>query len=204
MKRYLSLGAIVLSCLTPSCSDDDADGGGHSCGKVAACGGDITGEWTAVDSCISYEGGIATFCPEATVEASGIDISAVVSYKADKTYTSDVTTSGTITLTLPVKCLTQNGVTVTCEQLNESTKGSETELNCTNAAGGGCSCTGTMKSTTTTQTGTYATNGNTLSSTHDGLTEETSYCVSGGEMHYLSKPNMAGSGISGDIVFGKK
>ncbi|HEY8922748.1 MAG TPA: hypothetical protein VIU64_00135, partial [Polyangia bacterium] len=109
------LGLFALTAFT-SCGGSS----GNSCANAAACGGDIVGTWTIQSSCVSASASMfADSCPTATVATSDLKITGSVVYKADLTYTSTSSMSGTATVHLPASCLTSGGVTVTCAQLTQ-------------------------------------------------------------------------------------
>jgi hypothetical protein len=183
---------------------------GSTCGQVPPCGGDIVGDWTIVDACLSFNGAspLGDFCPSATVDAAGIDPSGMVSYRSDLTYSVTLTLSGTIALSIPTSCLTIDGVTVTCAQLDQAAKQalidnpdpSIQSISC--AGSSACVCTIQMTPQTSTSSGTYTTSG-TLLIENGG--SESNYCVQESELHVISTSMSMGSlTASGDIVFRKQ
>jgi len=184
--------------------------GSGTCGQVAPCGGDIVGDWTIVDACLSFNGAapLGDFCPTATVDAAGIDPSGMVSYRPDLTYSATITLSGTIALTIPTSCLTIQGVTLTCAQLDQAAKQalidnpdpSIQSISC--AGSSACVCTVQMTPQTSMGSGTYTTSG-TLLIENGGA--GSNYCVQGSELHVISTSMSMGSlTASGDIVLHKQ
>jgi hypothetical protein len=175
----LSLAVFVNSC--------DSDGSGN-CGKVAACGGDIVGEWSVVDTCLSFAGAPPTgdFCPTATIDAGGINVSGKVSYKADMTFSTMLTISGSMAMELPASCLTVEGITLTCAQVDQAVKQAfaadpDPSIQSISCAGmGSCRCTFVMAPQSSTSSGTYTTSGTTVS---ENGSAGTPYCVQGNELH---------------------
>src|SRR5688572_8596237 len=109
MNKLQWVGASVAMTVLAGCGGSD----GGSCGMVAACGGDVVGDWTIVDTCLTASGGGALFgdfCPTATVDAAGLRMSGMGSYRADLTYSGMTTLSGSMAFVLPASCLTMNGI----------------------------------------------------------------------------------------------
>jgi hypothetical protein len=184
-----------------------SDGG--SCGTVAACGGDIVAEWTIVDACLSASGSalFGDFCPTATVDAAGLKASGTASYRADMTFDATITLSGSVAFVLPASCLTMQGITLTCAQLDQAVKQAMMDdpdpsiqsISCSGS--GSCRCTAQMTPTTSPGSGTYSTSGSTL--IENGATSG-EYCVKGNELHLLTASMDMGSvALTGDIVLTK-
>jgi hypothetical protein len=185
-------------------------GSGGSCGMVAPCGGDIVAEWTIVDACLSANGGgeiFGDFCPIATIDTSGLNASGTASYRADMTFSAMMTMSGSMAFILPESCLTMNGITITCLQLDQSVKNammmdpdpSIQSISC--AGSGSCRCTAVMTPQTTAGSGTYATSGTSLL---ENGTDASEYCVQGNELHLMTGSTAMGSfELTGDIVLTK-
>ena len=97
-------------------------------------------------------------CPSATASSSNLTITGSITYNADGTYSSTSTVGGSIDVTLPPSCLTTNGVTLTCDQLNQLSQANPmagVTLNCTGSSS--CACTETIANQTSSETGTYTT-----------------------------------------------
>ena len=206
MNKLQWVGASVAMTVLAGCGGSD----GGSCGMVAACGGDIVAEWTIVDSCLTASGGGALFgdfCPTATVDAGGLRINGMASYRADMTFSGTATMSGSMAFVFPASCLTMSGITLTCAQLDQAVKQammddpdpSVQSISC--AGSGSCTCTAQMAPQTSTGSGTYTTSGSTLV---ENGTSSSEYCVQGNELHLLSPAMGMGSfELSGDIVLTK-
>jgi hypothetical protein len=199
--RLLAIGA----CLSAACGS-----GGGTCGNVAPCGGNIVGDWDIVDACLTFSDAspLGDFCPEGTVTATGIDASGMISYRSDLTYSATITLSGSITVNLPAACLTVQGVTLTCAQLDQALKQAlidnpNPSIQAVSCEGvGGCGCTFQITPQTSTNDGTYATSGTSL--TLDGGSAST-YCVQASELHVMSTDMSTGSlTASGDVVMRKR
>ncbi len=182
--------------------------GSGTCGKVAPCGGDIVGDWTIVDACLSFNGAspLGDFCPSGTVDAGGINASGMVSYRSDLTYSATITLSGTIALNIPISCLTIQGVTLTCAQLDQAAKQAlidnpDPSIQSIGCEGpGDCVCTAQMTPQTSMSNGSYTTSGTSL--IQNGGAAST-YCVQGSELHVMSM-SMGSLNVSGDTVLQKK
>lgn len=204
------LGLAVLAVGQLGCGGD----GGNSCGTFTPCGGNVVGRWNITQSCISAAEMMTAECPGQQVDSSGLKMSGSTTFNADMTYAGQVTISGSMSTTIPASCLMQDGITVTCEQLNaffqlslqEDPEAPFSAVSCSKA-GSGCRCSFTFKATSSSEQGTYATAGNVLTLTSsDGDAESSDYCVSGNKLQV--KPTMmAGMGemdISGLVVFTKQ
>src|SRR4051794_34210353 len=101
------LGLVMLSA---------CDSSGGTCANTAACGGDVVGTWKVTSSCVTANPSMmgAGSCPGAKTTSSDLSVMGTVVYRADMTYTSNFTVSGSVTVFTPTSCL--NGFT--CEQLN--------------------------------------------------------------------------------------
>jgi hypothetical protein len=206
MNKLQWIGATLAMTMLAGCGGSD----GGSCGTVAACGGDVVGEWTIADTCLTASGGGALFgdfCPTATVDAAGLRVTGTASYRADLTYSATATMSGSMAFVLPPSCLTMSGITLTCAQLDQAVKQAMMDdpdpsiqsISC--AGSGSCRCTMQMTPQTSTSSGTYTTSGSTL--VEDGA-ESGQYCVKGNELHLLSPSMAMGSfELTGDIVLTK-
>jgi hypothetical protein len=182
---YAVLGVSLLASL--GCGGGS---GGKACSAATDCGGDLVGNWKMIDSCIDLpvDPGEMDFCPSATMSSS-MKASGSASFRADGTYTTVTTAEGSLKMTLPSACLTQSGITLTCDQLNQAFAQMFTSepdspfksFNCT-GAGSGCACTFTMNAQTETEEGTYVTSGNTLTTTSSFASESSNYCVTGDEL----------------------
>ena len=164
---------IRLTCLvsalalSAACGGDDD--GGAACEDFAACGGDPVGSWTIEESCISgaeFDPGIDG-CPEATGSIDNFTISGSVDVEEGGTYTSNVTSSATVSFVIPVSCLGGQ----TCADLAAAA-----EVECVES-GDNCECEDTNEQTDNTS-GTWAASGNTLTLDEDPA----EFCVDGNQM----------------------
>jgi len=176
---------------------------GGTCSNTAACGGAVVGTWTITSSCVSESASMLdSQCPTATASGSNLTISGSITYNADGTYSSTSTVSGSVSVTLPPSCLTTNGVTLTCAQLNQLFQSNPTAgvtLNCTGTSS--CACTETLASQTSSETGTYTTTaaGLLTNTPTGGTVSQTDYCVKGTTM--TQSPH-AGSAMMGQTIAG--
>jgi hypothetical protein len=206
MKRLV--GVPLALVLTATVSGVSCGGGGSgTCGMVTACGGDIVGNWRITSSCLKATGTFTTpECPSATVNAS-LQVTGTVSYTAALTYNLAFMLSGTETIGFPASCLTFSGVTVTCDQLNQSFAAMPPSptlmLHCAPAGGGGCNCSTPLNATPSNETGTYVTSGGTLTTTAvGGAAESGGYCVKGTTLDLTPPLSMMQSGLieTGDLT----
>lgn len=195
MKSFIILGFVAV--VAAGC-EGDADGG--SCGKVAACGGNIVADWSIEDICLEGAFETAFSCPTAKLDISGLSLTGTVSYKADGTYSAATTTGGTMKMTLPEACFSQGGVVADCAKIAaDANEDKKFETVTCAAAGKGCSCTFALKTESGLETGTYVTAGNALTETSDGDSNVSGYCVKGNELHITDPsalgmmPNMMGA-----------
>jgi hypothetical protein len=211
----------VLGAL-PGCGSSGGGTGGTGgttggaatrCGQVEPCGGSVIGNWKVTTSC--FNGASMGSCPNATLDVSGLRVSGNATYSADMTYALMASISGTSVTTIPASCMTSNGVTITCDQLNQSIQmdlathpdPSVQSYSCV-AAGSACKCTEVLTAVNTNETGNYTSAGTQLTTTpNDGSGPSTDdYCVQGTQLHVISvdtSMNMGPMGqatISNDIV----
>jgi hypothetical protein len=194
MKTILCVGLIAgLGALIAACGDSN----GASCSDVAACGGNVVGDWKITRSCLgaatgnaAMASGLSSSCPSARTGDTNVMMSGSVSYRADMTFSQTTTVSGSVSVVLPASCLTQRGTTVTCDQINQLFKSTLAsggsagtsglpDISCSSAGAGSCSCTTSIPSQTSTTSGTYATNGSVL--TQNGSSDD--YCVQGNKLY---------------------
>jgi hypothetical protein len=203
----------VLACVGLGCGGSS----GGSCDTVAACGGDIVGTWKVRDSCIDglsgqSISGLGNTCPSASAHVSNVTVTGTMTFKADKTVTSSGMIAETVDVTLPASCLTQQGVTITCDQLNQVSKSvnvsgsdagvSAPALNCHNASGGGCTCSESV-TVPFMSAQTYSTSGTTLT-LQGSSTRTEDYCVQGNTLYVQSKMSttMTMGGMSTNAIVG--
>jgi hypothetical protein len=210
MEQVLSFGLIAgLGAVIASCG---GGGGSSACTDVAACGGNVVGNWKINGTCFNtgnavMASGLSSTCPSARTGNTNVTATGTVSYKADRTFTQTTTTSGSVSVVLPASCLMQMGVTITCDQLNQVFKstlansgsagasGGIPNISCSNAGGGGCSCTTSIPSQTSMTSGTYSTSGSVL--TQNGSSDD--YCVQGDKLYLRPHQGMGMTATMGTV-----
>jgi Alpha-L-arabinofuranosidase B, catalytic len=183
--------------------------GGGSCSNVTPCGGSAVGRWTVTSSCLKVTGQLdlslgGLNCAPAPVTGS-LQVTGTWTANSDGTYSDSTTTTGTEQLSLAAACLMISGTTTTCAGIAGPVQGlGFKSLTCTDAAGGGCTCSGTIQqpgwpgniSASAVANGNYEASGNTLMI--DGNAQY-SYCVSGNKMTWT--PQTTGVITTGTVVF---
>jgi len=209
--RNLFVGLIGLGAFSLTACGGSSSNSGGGCGTASACGGDVVGTWQVSSSCVAVDSSsmMGTMsCPDATESTSGTKITGTITYTADKTFSSNLTTSGTIVVTLPASCLTQQGVTVTCAQLQQvlsSTMNSTFSSATCTESGGGCACSVALNAVTTSETGTYSTAAGVLTQTDSsGTPDDSNYCVQGGKLSISAGSSAMSNGLTGLIVLTKQ
>ncbi|WP_437968172.1 hypothetical protein WMF04_02240 [Sorangium sp. So ce260] len=199
----LLVASLLSLC---ACGDDGGSSeGGGACGEVAACGGDPTGSWTIEETCLdpSMFADLTESC-DAEVDGSGLEMVGTAEFRSDSTYATTSTVQGPMKIVYPPSCLTMEGVTLTCSQLDMFMQQLLTEgdapfasASCA-AAGEGCACSLIMEETTTTGAGTWSVSGASLTIAPDGeAPEELPFCVEGSSL------TMAVDADSGSDASGK-
>jgi hypothetical protein len=206
MKTFCVSVSVAVSLLASAGCGSSLGG---NCGRVAPCGGDIVGDWTFVDACLSIPGSpLGADCPSAVFEPADLHATGNVSYRADLTFSGTLTLSGSMTFTIPPSCTTIQGVTFTCAQFEQSLRQSMANdptptiqsVSCSDSAG--CRCVFVMIPQTIPASGTYTTSGTTLQQSTS--TTGAQYCVQGSELHISGVDmDMAGMTMSGGYVLKK-
>ena len=205
----VSVVALLSGCGGSSKGGDDSDSDSSSCEDVAACAGDVVGDWTISSSCLDVDAAQmmgTSSCPGATGRASDWTVTGSTTFTADLTYSSTTTVNGNVIVTLPAACLRQNGVTLSCAQLQDALESSLADSNfssarCSASAGSGCACTIGLLPISSTTSGTYSTTpAGVLKQTDTGGTSSSSaYCVQGSTMTLSPEP-MTVTTTSGSIT----
>jgi non-reducing end alpha-L-arabinofuranosidase len=188
-------------------------GGTASCSNVSACGGNVVGTWTVTSSCLNVSGNLDASslglgCKSIPV-AGSLQVTGTWTANSDGTYADNTTTTGNEQLSVPAACLQISGTSTTCDGIIGPLQATGyASLSCTNAAGGGCTCAGTVQqsdwagivSYSASSNGSYATASNVLT-LDSGITVDTalySYCVSSGKMTWT--PQSTSPTLTGTIV----
>lgn len=185
---------VLASVFLSACGSDGGGGAAASCGKVHPCGGDLVGNWKVAGICANAAAIMAgtaddfPTCPDYRVDATGITASGTLSFKADMTFTSMVTIAGSEKLTLPLSCL--NGLscaefnTAILTRMQQNPDPSIQSFTC--AGSSPCVCTITPTPEVATESGTYTTVGNVLTTTPTGgVPDSVEYCVQGATAHFI-------------------
>jgi hypothetical protein len=119
-----------------------------------------------------------------------------MTFAAALTYTATTATSGAGTVSLPTSCLTQQGTSVSCAELNLlfATDPAFSSAECTGTTT--CTCSVTFSNQTSTETGTYTTTPAGLLSQVAADTsgsDDSNYCVKGSTLTLTSLPGGAGN-----------
>jgi len=197
-------GAALWSC---GGIHGGSGGSGGTCGGKSTCGGNLQGSWSITSICdVTGVARITSSCPQAPIDSSGLRVTGSLDLQSDMTFTSTATLNGNVTVAIPTACLTSDGVTFTCEELDTVLQGIQQGIggSCISATGG-CACTIQFTSFTTTGTGTYATTDSTLTTTSsvDGGPPGTTianYCVQGSTLTLTSTAASAASGLFGELA----
>ena len=185
MKTKLSVSCVALAVFLFGCGGNSGlspspPSALDACHNPPACGGDIVGSWSIASTCLgvdlsSYTDG----CPDSVAQANGYQITGMVTYDADMTFTLMSMLTGSVTVRYPTACLTPpDGAAVTCEQLGAAllAPGSYQAVQCL-SNGMGCDCTIQSTPETVTRTGMYSISANNVLLA--GTADESDYCVKG-------------------------
>ncbi len=120
---------------------------------------------------------------------ASLHLTGTASYAANLTYVASFVVTGSETIGFPASCLTTQGITLTCDQLNQTFTAnppspSVSSIRCSAAGGGGCNCVATLIDTPANGTGTYTTAGGIVTTTPTGGMPDTGdeYCVKGSRL----------------------
>lgn len=205
----VGMGSLVACGGSGGLESDAGTGGGggtsgQACGAVAACGGAVVGKWNVTDTCAVSVIDLGNICSGITASLA-LSVSGGVTYNADLTYAQTGTQGGTVRYHFPTACLSGQ----TCAQLQAAlvspnvatAMGFSFQSATCSAETGGCVCDAVIANVSAAETGTYVTTGGTLSTTHQGTTDDSPYCVNGATMHQMPP---AGQGVTGAIILTKQ
>jgi hypothetical protein len=214
------LPIIVFATLAAACggsSSSSSPGGGNTtCTPGSNCGGDIVGRWNMTSPCIIMTGQVpfGTCAQPATMRMTDVQATGYTEYRSDGTYTGSATISGTMLYDFPAVCLTVQGITITCAQLNQAMQAQPADagmqaITCYDGAAGGCTCSAAMAPTTSGGAGTYTTANGVLTETFNGSTTQSTYCVEGTKLTDTAAPRTTNSSgvqmtMSGTVVYTKQ
>lgn len=204
----------IVAVLALGCGSGSGQSG--TCGNVEPCGGNLVGTWKVNTACVNKAelmrqtaSSFSSFCPQYSVNNVDQTTSGSVSFGADSTYQMSAMIAGTYKLNLPVSCF--NGMN--CAQASVTlqtyfTQNPDPAIQSVSCAGTGtCVCAIVATPSSTNESGTYSTAGNTLTTTPTGgAPSDQDYCVQGNSLHLVSVDttmNMGPMGmatIDSDIV----
>lgn len=164
----------------PGAAGEGAVGGGAPVNQCPTerCGGDVLGTWEIVQSCVGSLTGVET-CPGITGDDSALVRTGTITYNDDQTYTSVLSTTGTLVLAYPLSCIEP----VSCDELGRSLEAAVqagvSQVICEEIEDA-CSCEVTFDQTFT-ETGTYETDAIGLRQKADTTLypKTLEYCVTG-------------------------
>lgn len=151
---------------------------------TTACGGDPSGDWTAVGTCFSDEPGSMNSedCPSGTIQILDLRIESTASIAADGTYTRAMTLFEADALAhVPDDCTSGLSCDIVQSFIEEKLPGIE----CVDASDGdGCDCTVTIVGDPEVEAGTWSTVDTTLTTTPDDGSgaSDTPYCADHDEL----------------------
>lgn len=189
---------LLVGC--PTKEEDDSEGGDETgedtagadtvaeCETTEPCGGDAVGDWTIATACIpDFAFQAPEECPTATASVSNLSLPGTVSINADGSYL--LTTEGMsmdLTIHIPRSCIGD----LTCTDL-----ATYMEADCADASDGdGCDCASQQSGEPDTETGTWTSEGTTVTLTNaDGEVETVDYCADSDEMWLSITPEEEGA-----------
>jgi hypothetical protein len=177
------------------CSSSGGSGGG-SCGQVEACGGDVVGSWSIVQSCgvsdafvIPEQQFFAGFCDPSN--AGAVFDPGTTTWVGSWSFSSAMSFTRSLLITEHQSFACQDGEK--CSDLESQIQAAEATYpiqsgSCT-AASEGCRCT-IVWSALSQEEGTYASAGTKLLLTVPGSSAtDFNYCVQGNTMHWIDQDN---------------
>jgi hypothetical protein len=201
LSACIAIGMTLVGCGSSSSGNNGGSDPAATCGKVAACGGNIVGTWSAAASCANPAAPMIPGCTTASVKDVNATASGTSTFNSDGTFTLDSTQSAMETLVIPNSCLMGASCSSLSAILSAGLGDGGTTASCTSSSSE-CDCTIGLPASTTKESGTYKVSGNTLTTTVSGGTPTSAdYCVvNGNELHVIS----TATGTSGDIVATKQ
>jgi hypothetical protein len=202
------LRRLVLLTLLPACGGSSRPANlGPTCGQVQPCGGDVVGDWTIATSCQSGLQFAFSFCPDPTINPTGLATTGTFSLRADLTYTVATTAAGSLEIDFPASCIASGS---SCADLTPSVQSALATMlgpglqsvTCSGTAA--CACTVFPVPSVTDGSGSYALSGSTVTTTPaDGSAPMTfDFCAQGQTLHLMTlNPSMIGPGGQPAIVY---
>ena len=167
-------------------------GGGGGCGVADTCGGDVVGSWSIAGTCLSQTASgsdVIPNCPAASISILDLQFNGTMQYRADLTYTTQVTGSFTERMILPLECLN-----TTCAQVNATAQADPSLSSASCAAWGtACVCVLSVAPVSAAENGSYTTSGGVMShAPTTGAPEQDNYCIKGDTMTLATTMGMLG------------
>jgi hypothetical protein len=146
---------------------------------LTPCGGDLVGEWTIKQACISLPAdAFAAACPGTKVTLSPLTATGTLSIRSDNTTSSSGVISFTEHIQFPASCFTQAQCTTLVSAFTDPTI---SDAQCEYDAGTGCSCS-LISNQPSMSSGTYQVEGTNVTFTSSAAGAQpsvSSFCVSG-------------------------
>jgi hypothetical protein len=152
---------------------------------------------------IAVDDGLTDVCSTSTVSNGRFDVSGMLMFNPDMTYSASLSASVSFTWTLQTACL--QGATCSAfnaalqSALQQNPNPSIQSFVCAGASA--CVCTFTSAMMTEQATGTYATSGTTLTRVaSNGTTSSSDYCVQGNALHLVEVDTTMNMGPMGQAT----
>jgi hypothetical protein len=177
-----------------------APNGGSTCPTVTACGGDLVGDWTIQQTCLTAATkALEAICAGASFTIEKLTATGTSSFKADGSMVSSALISFTETVHFPASCYTEADCTTYAASLSAAP--TVTNAHCQYDVGTGCSCSANSTQLSM-SSGTYRVQGSnvTITDKASGKMGVDSFCVSG---NTLSLYQASADGISTTMILTK-
>jgi hypothetical protein len=215
--KSLTLGGAATLVSFVACGGSSSGGGGGTCSTFTACGGDIVGTWVTTSGCVQVTGTIASGRCVIDVNETDSEISAVETFNPDGTYTSEYSASESDVFTINPPCFSTSDAPIPCDQAAEMLdmgapvmSGTIAPWACSQGPSGRCICQTSVTVSKALASGTYATDGSTLTETPTcGVQDVDRYCVTGASELHVSPGSglvfgLATATTSGYVAFAKQ
>jgi hypothetical protein len=158
------------------------------------CGGDIVGTWSYQEVCGVSNTFMDSACPTAVYDLTPTASGSYV-FNADMTFSLNLTTGETGTITFPASCVGKSA----CSSLDQtiSQGGMTATLSCTGGTGQACTCTGS-ETEAFNETGTYKIEGtNVVMTDSKGGVGASAFCVQGSQLTVFATDDSVSSSSDG-------